>query len=572
MLTLSIIIPLCGYFSLFFINNEGNKLIPWFLTSIILTIGSIFSIINVVDSLSWEVPKIINLFNFLNLGEFKESFSLKFLYSSCFISFIIYILSLFIILFCLPYMEYKENINILLRNILLLVFTMLLLINTDNILLILFTYELQSICIYIAINFTYKRYRSNQAGFISLVMNLLADAFICGATVIIFTGKENFEQISILLVILGSLIKGGQLGFSIWVSKTMEAPSPISALLNGLVIPLSSIILLIYFLPLSKFGFYSDFVIFIGVLGALGGAIVACLQHEVKKILAYSTISQIGLMFIAIGQGSIYPVLLLFALHGAAKILLFLSYAEVIRAMSGEHDIRHFGGVGKTLKFSCLACFCGSIAIILTTASAISVLTNYWLILSIVLTSFFTGVYLFRPWFWIFFGSLKGEEILLARLKRESLLSISSIIGLLLITIFASFYFFHTDDTATSYYLLLTSLIGFLSIGYGFKKDLSFRDYLEFSWPRFYQFLKDGFGSEVFYTQTFPLMVINLSKEISHIPYKYFQLIQKTFYYLKINISALNFNINKDHTTLNIFIVIISLVITIGLSLIILGL
>lgn len=573
MLTLSLVIPLCGYCALLFTKAEDNKLIPWLLTSIFLTIGSIFSLISFVDSLSWEAPKVISLFSFMHFGDFKEAFSLKFTSSSSFIYFIIYILSLFIVLFCLPYMQYKQNMPRLLSDILLLVFTMLLLISADNLLLLLFAYELQSICIYLAINFTKKRYKSNQAAFTSLMMNLFADALIAGTAVIIFMhGSPELQHLGMILLVLAAMAKGGQTGFSVWVSGTMEAPSPTAALLNGLVIPLGSITLLISFLPLAESVFFPSAVIIIGALGALGGALVACLQHEVKKILAYSTVSQIGLMFIAIGEGSFYPVLLLFALHGAAKILLFLGYAEVIRTMSGEHDIRHFGGIGKTLKFSCLACFAGSIGIILTTASAISILTNYWLLFTGIMTAFFTGIYLFRPWFHIFFGPLKGEEALLARLSRESTLSITAITGLLLSTILASIYFFQTEDSETYHQLLLAALIGFAAIAYAFKKDLSFRDYVEFSWPRLYQFLKKSFGGEDFYYHLLPAFIIMASKEISTIPYKYSKWLQNIFYELSEKISSLNIHTNQNNITVNIFIIIISTIILLSFALIIIGL
>ncbi len=572
MLTLSLVIPLCGYFILMFMNSPENKLFPWLVTSIFLTIGSIISLIDMLNALSWQSYQNINLFSFLNFGSFKELFSLKFDSLSCFIAFIIYILSLFIVLFCLPYMRYKENMSELLRDILMLDFTMLLLISADNLLLLFFAYELQSIGIYIALNFNKKRHKSNQSAFTALLMNLGADSLICGTAVIVFMeGSTELQRIGMVLIILAAVIKGGQFGFGLWVAGTMEGPSPIAALLNGLAIPLGAIVLLLTFLPLSESNFFTSAVIAIGTLGAIGGAVSACLQYEVKRILAYSTISQTGLMFIAIGQGSVYPVLLLFALHGASKILLFLSYAEVIRAMSGEHDIRHFGGIGRTLKFSCFASIAGSIGIILTTASAISVLSDFVLLSIGIITSFLTGIYLFRPLFSIFFGKLKGEEALLARLTRESLLSITAITGLLLSTLFACFYFFKTEETETSNYLLLVSLIGVMTVFYSFKKALSLRDYIEFSLPRTYLFLRKGFGSETFYYQFVPSAINIVSQEIISVPYKYNQWLRKSMVKIISAIPLLKIIKNSHNITINIFITVTGVILMLAFTLIIRG-
>jgi NADH-quinone oxidoreductase subunit L len=191
--------------------------------------------------------------------------------------------------------------------------------------------------------------------------------FLCSDHALFTVFDYNFYALDVFTfcIIVAAMAKSAQLGLHTWLPDAMEGPTPVSALIHAATMVTAGILLLIKCSPLLLISpNLSFFVACIGGVTSVFAGTVACVQHDIKKIIAYSTCSQLGLMFMSCGMG--YPLFAFYHLvtHAFFKALLFLAAGSVIHAIGGAQDIRSMGGLASHLPITNMAFFFGNLCII----------------------------------------------------------------------------------------------------------------------------------------------------------------------------------------------------------------
>ncbi len=251
---------------------------------------------------------------------------------------------------------------------------MLMLVTADNLLQLFFGWEGVGLCSYLLIGYWYDRPAACAAAIKAFIVNRIGDLpFAVGIALIflkfgsiefgtifpavaqhaadtysLFGGTfPAFEVIGVLLFI-GAMGKSAQLGLHVWLPDAMEGPTPVSALIHAATMVTAGVFLMARMSPLMEFApFALGFVTFIGASTALFAATIGCAQNDIKRVIAYSTCSQLGYMFVAAGVGAYQASIFHLITHAFFKALLFLCAGSVIHAMSDEQDMRKMGGIWR---------------------------------------------------------------------------------------------------------------------------------------------------------------------------------------------------------------------------------
>jgi NADH-quinone oxidoreductase subunit L len=320
------------------------------------------------------------------------------------------------------------------------IFAMLNLVLADNFLLMFLGWEGVGLCSYLLIGFWYEKKFTGNAANKAFFVNRIGDAGFITALFFIFANFSSlnfdsvFMQISsspvnvtlmttiALLLFVGATGKSAQIPLYVWLPDAMAGPTPVSALIHAATMVTAGVYMIarcsiIYVLS----PFAMDTVLFIGTVTALVAATIALAQNDIKKILAYSTISQLGYMFMAMGVGAFSAGIFHLTTHAFFKALMFLAAGSVIHAMHEEQDITKMGGLKNKLKVTFLTFLMGGIAIsgippfsgffskdeILMSAYANG---KYFYFVIGLLTAFLTAFYIFRLIALTFFGNPRYNE------------------------------------------------------------------------------------------------------------------------------------------------------------------
>ena len=338
------------------------------------------------------------------------------------------------------YMHGDEGYNRYFAYLNLFIFFMLVLVMGSNYLLMFVGWEGVGLCSYLLIGFWFKNQDYNDAANKAFIMNRIGDLGMILGIILIFAhfGSIGYEQVFTaaalqegqpiitwiaILLFIGAIGKSAQIPLFTWLPDAMAGPTPVSALIHAATMVTAGVYMIarshiLYTLsPLAL-----DIVAVTGVATALMAATIALRQNDIKKVLAYSTVSQLGLMFVAMGTGAYATGMFHMMTHAFFKALLFLAAGSVIHAMSGEQDIRRMGGLARHLPITWLTFLMGTLAIsgipplsgffskdeILANAFAI----NTWLWAAAALASLLTVFYMFRLLFLTFKGQPRmGEEV-----------------------------------------------------------------------------------------------------------------------------------------------------------------
>ena len=330
-------------------------------------------------------------------------------------------------------------------------FAMLMLVTANNLAQIFFGWEGVGLCSYLLIGYWYDRPSACAAAMKAFIVNRVADLpFAVGLALIFFkfgsigfdtifpavarhgadtyalfgTSFSAIETIGMLLFI-GAMGKSAQLGFHVWLPDAMEGPTPVSALIHAATMVTAGVFLMARMSPLMEFA--PDtlvFVTFIGASTALFAATVGCTQNDIKRVIAYSTCSQLGYMFAAVGVGAYQASVFHLITHAFFKALLFLSAGSVIHAMSDEQDMRKMGGLAKIIPVTCTVMWIGNLAlagipplagsyskdaIISATYAAHTGIGTYAFICTL-LAAFLTAFYSWRLLFMTFHGKSRASH------------------------------------------------------------------------------------------------------------------------------------------------------------------
>jgi NADH-quinone oxidoreductase subunit L len=321
------------------------------------------------------------------------------------------------------------------------VFAMLTLVLSDNVVGLLVGWGLVGLASYFLIGFWFYKPTAVSAARKAFVMNVVGDVAIMFSIFLIVakTGVIRFDAVmatfgpahsvfsshDLFLIALGLFIgcaaKSAQVPLHTWLPDAMEGPTPVSALIHAATMVTAGVYLIARFAPLwSASPDAQELTGVIGALTAISGAILGCAQWDIKRILAYSTMSQIGYMIMGVGVGAYDAGVFHFLTHAFFKAQLFLGAGIVIHALADEQDVRRMGGLRKTLPFAFIAMFTGVLAIAgvppfsgFFSKDAVvygALETGHpWLYAIGVLTAGITAYYMFRLLFVTFFGAYRGN-------------------------------------------------------------------------------------------------------------------------------------------------------------------
>ena len=284
-------------------------------------------------------------------------------------------------LYSLGYMHGDENFSKFFLYLNLFVFSMLMLVLSDNLLLTFLGWEGVGACSYFLISFWFADEANASAGKKAFVTNRVGDFGFMVAIFLTFgafgtlTYTDIFADTSavtsttasaiVLLLLLGAAGKSAQFPLYVWLPDAMAGPTPVSALIHAATMVTAGVYLLVRVNPLlaAADGWVLDILAWVGLATALIAATAAIAQRDIKKVLAYSTISQLGFMFVAVGVGSYTAAIFHMITHAFFKALLFLGSGSVIHAMDGEQSMSRYGGLARFLPVTAITFGIGWLAI-----------------------------------------------------------------------------------------------------------------------------------------------------------------------------------------------------------------
>lgn len=317
------------------------------------------------------------------------------------------------------------------------VFSMLLLVMGGNYVIMFIGWEGVGLCSYLLIGYWFKNQEYNKAANKAFVMNRIGDlAFLVAIFWIISkVGNANYNDVFAyakefsatditvitLLLFVGATGKSAQIPLYTWLPDAMAGPTPVSALIHAATMVTAGIYMIARSNILYSLSHLTmDVVAYTGLATALLAATIALKQNDIKKVLAYSTVSQLGFMFLALGTGAYVAAVFHVMTHAFFKALLFLGSGSVIHAMSGEQDIRNMGGLSKKLKWTFITFLIGCIAIagippfsgfFSKDAILLAAFEKSPVLYGIALfTALLTAFYMFRLLFITFSGKFRGTH------------------------------------------------------------------------------------------------------------------------------------------------------------------
>jgi NADH-quinone oxidoreductase subunit L len=324
----------------------------------------------------------ITLFNWITIGGMNIPFAFLIDHLSLTMMLIITGVGALIHIYSIGYMHDDERVNSFFAQMNLFTFSMLLLVMGANYLVLFIGWEGVGLCSYLLIGFWFKNPAYNYAARKAFVMNRIGDlGFILGIILLFFTFKsvtfsEIFSQAAgfqagapvitliTLLLLVGAVGKSAQIPLFTWLPDAMAGPTPVSALIHAATMVTAGIYMIarssiLYNLaPLTL-----NIIIVFGLATAIIAALIGLKQNDIKKVLAYSTVSQLGYMFLALGLGAYSAGVFHVTTHAFFKALLFLGAGSVIHAMGGEQDIRKMGGLRKKMPLTYFTFLAATLAI-----------------------------------------------------------------------------------------------------------------------------------------------------------------------------------------------------------------
>lgn len=270
------------------------------------------------------------------------------------------------------------------------VFSMVMLVMANNFLTLFVFWELVGVCSYLLIGFWHDRESANNAAIKAFLVNRVGDfGFAIGVFMIfwnfrtleygeVFSSLDSVESTTILaialLLFVGAMGKSAQFPLHIWLPDAMEGPTPVSALIHAATMVTAGVYMVARTIPL--FAVHEAAFIVVGLVGtftALFAATIALTQTDIKRVLAYSTVSQLGLMFLGLASGAYVAAIFHLATHAFFKALLFLGSGSVIHAMQDEQEMTKYGGLRSKMKWTYATFMLGSLAL-----AAIFPLAGFW--------------------------------------------------------------------------------------------------------------------------------------------------------------------------------------------------
>ena len=356
-----------------------------------MSISTIVAFLILKDVVIGHNPHTVDLFTWIDSGALEISWALKLDTLSSVMLMMVSFVATLIHIYSVGYMSHDNAVPRFFSYLSLFTFSMLMLVSADNLVQMFFGWEGVGLCSYLLIGFWYEKPTACAAAIKAFVVNRVGDfGFMLGiflvfvmfqtvsfdtifaaagsksaATITVFSGEFHALTVACLLLFVGAMGKSAQIGLHTWLPDAMEGPTPVSALIHAATMVTAGVFMVARLSPLFEYSQTAlDVVTIVGASTAFFAATVVCVQNDIKRVIAYSTCSQLGYMFFALGVSAYAGGIFHLVTHAFFKALLFLGAGSVIHAMSDEQDMRKMGGIAGKIKFTYAMMFIGSWALI----------------------------------------------------------------------------------------------------------------------------------------------------------------------------------------------------------------
>ena len=479
---LIIFLPLVGaIISGFFGKIIGDRLSE-ILTSLLISISAILSFIIFYEVVFKDYSENIKIFTWITSGDLQVNWSIKIDALTSTMLVVVGLISSLVHIYSIGYMIHDDSKTRFMSYLSLFTFAMLTLVTADNFLQLFFGWEGVGLCSYLLIGFWYKKPSANSAAIKAFIVNRVGDfGFALGIFLIFyyfgtlnysevfsqvpnFAGmqtdflgiKANVITLTCLLLFIGSMGKSAQIFLHTWLPDAMEGPTPVSALIHAATMVTAGVFLVVRCSPLFEYSQVAlNIVCIVGMITAFFAATVALAQNDIKKIIAYSTCSQLGYMFFAAGIGAYHVAMFHLFTHAFFKALLFLGSGSIIHSLKNEQDIRLMGGVWKKLPYTWFLMLIGTLALtgfpflsgyyskeaIIEFAYLKNSTIGFYVVFIGILTAILTSIYSWRLLFKTFHGKYSNEKIKFKEIYESSAIMIIPLILLAIGAIVSGFLF-----------------------------------------------------------------------------------------------------------------------------------
>ncbi len=388
--TAAVFLPLLGSIIAGFfgrwIGDRGAEIV----TCVLLGASALLSVPIFVEVALGGTAVTVSLMTWIDSGALDVNWALKFDTLTAVMMIVVTWVSFMVHVYSVGYMSHDRSIPRFMSYLSLFTFAMLMLVTADNLVQMFFGWEGVGVASYLLIGFWYEKPSANAAAIKAFVVNRVGDfGFALGifgvfflfdsvqfdtifaaapskadAIVTFFGAEWHALTIICLLLFVGAMGKSAQLGLHTWLPDAMEGPTPVSALIHAATMVTAGVFMVARMSPLFEYSTTALTVVtLIGAATAFFAATIGCVQNDIKRVIAYSTCSQLGYMFFALGVSAYQAGIFHLFTHAFFKALLFLGAGSVIHAMSDEQDIRRMGGIWKHVKLTWIVMWIGSLAL-----------------------------------------------------------------------------------------------------------------------------------------------------------------------------------------------------------------
>ena len=469
-----------GFFGRY-IGDRNSEIV----TSLLVSITAIISFIVFYNVIVNQYEDNITIATWISSGTLDVNWSMKIDTLSAVMLVVVTSVSALVHIYSIGYMSHDPHKPRFMAYLSLFTFAMLMLVTADNFIQLFFGWEGVGLCSYFLIGFWFKKDAANTAAIKAFVVNRVGDfGFALGIFLIFYLfGTVNYSEVFqliptiinqnlnflginvkaidliCLLLFVGAMGKSAQILLHTWLPDAMEGPTPVSALIHAATMVTAGVFLVVRCSPIFEYSQLAlNVITIVGMTTAIFAASVALVQTDIKKIIAYSTCSQLGYMFFATGVGAYNVAMFHLFTHAFFKALLFLGSGSVIHAFKEEQDIRNMGGVRKKLPYTYLLMLIGTLALTgfpflsgYYSKDAIiefaylrnSSLGNYAATIGI-FTAFLTSIYSWRLFFKTFHGSYNNKKMSINETHESPIIMLVPLFFLGIGALFAGYFFKET--------------------------------------------------------------------------------------------------------------------------------
>ena len=460
------------------IGDRNSEII----TSLLVTISAIFSALVLYEVIFNQYQDNIIIASWISSGTLDVNWSMKIDALSAIMLVVVTSVSSLVHIYSIGYMSHDPHKPRFMAYLSLFTFAMLMLVTSDNFIQLFFGWEGVGLCSYFLIGFWFKKETANAAAIKAFVVNRVGDfGFALGIFLIFYLfGTVNYSEVFgliptiidkdlvflgielnaidliCLLLFVGAMGKSAQILLHTWLPDAMEGPTPVSALIHAATMVTAGVFLVVRCSPIYEYSELAlNVITIVGMSTAFFAATVALVQTDIKKIIAYSTCSQLGYMFFATGVGAYNVAMFHLFTHAFFKALLFLGSGSVIHAFKDEQNINNMGAVWKKLPYTYSLMIIGTLALtgfpflsgfyskdaIIEFAYLKGNTTGYYAAGIGIVTAFLTSIYSWRLIFKTFHGEYNNKNIKIEQTHESPLVMLIPLFLLSVGAIFAGYAF-----------------------------------------------------------------------------------------------------------------------------------